>query len=164
MAVASIYAPIVSDTPISFEYAAPSVAAIERRIRKTVESLPWLVAEVDGVVVGYAYASPHRERAAYLWSVDTSVYVAERAWRRGVGRSLYEVLLGELSRLGYVSAYAGITLPNDASVALHEAVGFRSVGVFPAVGYKLGRWHDVGWWHQLLTEPPDEPVPPTAVA
>jgi phosphinothricin acetyltransferase len=120
------------------------------------------VCEVDGDVTGYAYASPHRARAAYRWSVDTSVYVGERWRRSGVGRDLYASLFSVLAAQGFVNAYAGIALPNPASVRLHEAVGFTSIGVYEGVGYKLGRWHDVGWWQRALKpapETPDEPIP-----
>lgn len=161
-AVAAIYGPIVEATAISFEAVPPDAAEMARRIAQTMESHPWLVCEVDGHVAGYAYASPHRARAAYRWSVDTSVYVAERWRRSGVGRDLYAFLFDLLAAQGLVNAYAGIALPNPASVRLHEAMGFTSIGVYEGVGYKLGRWHDVGWWQRALTpapEAPDEPIP-----
>ena len=160
-AVQGIYAPIVTSTAISFEYEVPSIEDMEQRISAITRSLPWLVAEIDRTVAGYAYAASHRDRAAYGWSVDTSVYVSERSRGSGVGRLLYARLFDELISAGYVSAYAGITLPNEASVGLHEACGFRRVGVFPQVGYKLGRWHDVGWWHRPLTDPRANVAPPT---
>ena len=117
--------------------------------------------EQDGVL-GYAYAAKHRDRAAYRWSVDVSVYIAERHRGQGIGRRLYEGLFADLADLGYVMAFAGITLPNPASVGLHEAVGFRPLGVFSSVGYKHGRWHDVGWWQRPLRDAPTEPEPPRA--
>jgi len=160
--VLAIYAPVVRETTISFEYEPPSVEEMSDRIASTLESHPWLVAESDGQVVGYAYASAHRQRAAYAWSVDTSVYIAD-TWRaRGVGRALYDELLDRLTHQGYVNAYAGIALPNDASVALHEACGFTYVGVFPSVGFKFGAWHDVGWWHCRLADGPGAPEAPRA--
>ena len=155
-----IYAPIVSDTAISFELVPPSVEEMGERIETTVANLPWLVAEVEQNIVGYAYASRHRERAAYQWSVDVSVYVNENARRQGVARALYRALLDILTELGYCTAFAGIALPNDASVGFHEAIGFRPVGVYRSVGYKLGTWHDVGWWQRALREYPSNPVPP----
>jgi phosphinothricin acetyltransferase len=118
------------------------------------------VAESGESVFGYAYGSAHRARAAYRWSVDTSVYVASAWQRQGVGRALYATLMERLAALGYVNAFAGITVPNPASVALHESVGFTPVGVFRSVGYKLGAWRDVGWWALQLTEPPPEPDEP----
>jgi L-amino acid N-acyltransferase YncA len=147
-AIQAIYAPVVRDTAISFETAAPSAHDMAARMAGAGNgpTLPWLVAERHGRVVGYAYAGRHHERGAYRWSVDTSIYVAGAARGSGVGRALYQRLLPVLTELNYASAYAGIALPNPASVGLHEAVGFRRIGVFPRVGYKLGRWHDVGWW------------------
>lgn len=163
-AIAAIYAPVVRDTPISFELEPPDAAAMRQRVLDTLERRPWLVCEREGEVVGYAYAASHRERAAYQWCVETSVYIAESARRQGVGRTLYAALLPLLARQGYVHAYAGITLPNPASVGLHEALGFRPIGVYQAIGFKLGAWHDVGWWDltlpaRALPEQPAAPVP-----
>lgn len=160
-AIAAIYGPIVSDTAISFELDPPSVAEMRARIENILQRLPWLVSLDElGLVNGYVYASKHRERAAYRWSVDTAAYVREDSRGRGVGRRLYQALLDELTCLGYFQAFAGITLPNAASVGLHEAVGFRPLGAYRRVGYKLGSWHDVGWWQKSLREPVDEPPPP----
>jgi phosphinothricin acetyltransferase len=164
--VQAIYAPYVAATPISFELVPPAVEEMARRIEDTLAALPWLVLDEGAGVVGYAYASAHRTRAAYRWSVDVSVYVAEAAHRRGVGRALYGTLLRLLVLQGYYQAYAGITLPNRASVALHEALGFRPLAVYQAVGWKLGAWHDVGWWHRPLKPldaSPGEPLPLYAV-
>ena len=159
--VQSIYAPIVANTPISFETEVPGIDEMRRRITTTLEHLPWLVA-VDnaGRVSGYVYASRHRERAAYRWSVDVTVYVREDCRGRGIGRRLYEQLFEMLQTLGYCQAFAGITLPNEGSVALHESVGFNHVGVYRNVGYKHSAWQDVGWWQKVLqsTTPPIEPV------
>jgi L-amino acid N-acyltransferase YncA len=159
-AVQAIYAPVVQETAISFELTPPSVAEMARRIEETLLRYPWLVLERDGAVAGYVYAGAHRSRPAYRWSVDTTVYVDAKARRTGVGRALYTSLIRLLALQGFVSAYAGITLPNPGSVALHEAVGFRPVGVYRAVGWKLGAWRDVGWWHLLLQPPPAHPAPP----
>lgn len=150
-AVAAIYAPIVQHTAISFETEPPDAAEMRSRIKKTLALLPWLVAEDEaGHVCGYAYASKHRERAAYQWSVDTTVYVREDQRGRGVGRALYGQLLPLLASLGYCQAFAGIALPNAGSVALHEAVGFVALGVYRDVGFKQGQWRDVGWWQKTL--------------
>lgn len=159
-AIATVYAPYVTDSVISFEYDPPDGAEIARRMAvKPV--LPWLVAERDGGIVGYAYASAHRARAAYRWGADVSVYLVERERGRGTGRLLYVRLFELLRGLGYVAAYAGITSPNPASVGLHESMGFRPVGVYERVGYKHGRWHDVGWWQLALVEaPPADPAEP----
>jgi phosphinothricin acetyltransferase len=157
-----IYAPIVSETPTSFETEVPSIGEFERRIETTTRVYPWLVAENGGRVVGYAYARRHRSRPAYRWSVEVSVFVAETARRRGSGRVLYSALIDILKRQGFYNAYAGIALPNPASVAFHESMGFVPVGVYQKAGYKLNRWHDVGWWALRLGddgEPPSDPVP-----
>lgn len=165
-AVAGVYRPFVESTPISFETEPPDEGQMRRRIQETVRAHPWLVYESDGVVVGYAYATQHRARAAYRWSVDTAVYIDGAHHRRGIGRGLYASLFGILAAQGYVNAYAGVTLPNPASVSLHEAVGFRPVGIYREVGHKFGAWHDVGWW-QLALRPrsaePEEPAPLAAV-
>lgn len=159
--IPAIYRPVVEKTPISFETEAPSRDAIRRRIRATVRERPWLVCDLDGDVAGYAYASPHRSREAYRWSVDASVYVVPAFRRRGVARALYTALFGALRVQGYVNVYAGTTLPNPASVALHESFGFQPVGTYRGVGYKLGAWHDVAWWQLRLRkeQAPGEVVP-----
>ena len=149
-AMAEIYRPIVASTPISFEVEPPDHQEFERRIEKTLTGYPWLVCEYGGRVTGYAYASRHRERSAYQWSVDTSVYVHSHFRRRGIGQALYISLLRILSAQGYYNAYAGITLPNPGSVGLHESVGFKPLCIYRNVGYKLGAWYDVGWWELAL--------------
>lgn len=163
-ACAAIYAPHVEGSAVSFEEHPPGIAEMGARIRRIGASHPWLVAERDGEVVGYAYGCPHRERPAYRWSADVSVYVASGSARQGHGRALYEELLARLRRQRFRMACAGITLPNPASVALHEALGFVPVGVFREIGWKDGAWRDVGWYQLELTaptvEPPPEPLPP----
>jgi phosphinothricin acetyltransferase len=156
--VADIYRPAVEGSYISFEETAPEADEMAERMRRVLARMPWLVAEAEsGLVVGYAYASPHRERAAYRWSVDISVYV-DPAWHgRGIGRQLYDELLDQLRGQGFVNVYAGVTLPNPASVALHEAIGMTRVGVYRRVGYKLGEWRDVAWYELRLTEPDSDP-------
>jgi len=163
---AAIYAPFVLDTAVSFEESPPDAAEMAVRMAELGQMYPWLVAELeDGSLAGYAYAAPHRARAAYRWSVDVTVYVADGARRRGVGRALYGALLPLLARQGFRVACAGITLPNEASVALHEALGFELVGVHRGIGWKAGAWRDVGWWQaELAPAPrgrPAEPLPPT---
>ena len=158
--IAEIYAPIVQNTVISFEVEAPTPDEMRLRIEGTLERYPWLVCERRGRVLGYAYAGAHGSRVAYQWSVDVSVYVHEEAHRTGVGRALYTSLFAALDLQGFYNAYAGATLPNPASVGLHEAVGFRPVGVYRGVGYKLGAWHDVVWWHLPLRERVADPDPP----
>jgi L-amino acid N-acyltransferase YncA len=139
---------------VSFEADPPSVAEMAERIRA---AHAWLVAERDGQVVGYAYATAHRARAAYRWTAEVSAYVDPRAQRTGVGRALYGELLRELRAAGFRLAVAGITLPNDASVRLHESIGFEPVGVYRNIGWKAGAWWDVGWWQLDLGEPGGDP-------
>lgn len=162
-AVHAIYAPIVRDTIISFEYEPPAMDEMCRRIARTLIRYPWLIYERDGEVLGYAYASQHSERAAYQWSVNVSVYVSADARRMGVGRALYRQLFALLRVQGFVNVYAGITLPNAASVGLHEAMGMTPIGVYHRVGYKFGAWHDVGWWEMVLGERPALPQPALSV-
>ena len=157
--VLAIYAPFCA-TPVSFEEEPPSLDEMRRRIARTLERWPWLVCADGAEVLGYVYASPHRERAAYRWSVEVTAYVAAGQRRRGVGRALYTSLFRLLEWQGYCNAFAGITLPNPASVGLHEALGFRPIGVYRHVGYKCGAWHDVGWWQRELRPPEPEPPPP----
>jgi phosphinothricin acetyltransferase len=161
-----IYAPHVEETAVSFATEVPSVTALESKIRKTLPAHPWIVSEDDGDVVGYAYAGPLRERDAYQWTVELSVYVAESAQRAGVGKRLYETLLELLEAQGFASAYGVVTLPNPPSVALHEKLGFEKVGHFDDVGYKHDAWHDVGWWRIRLSDPaaPEPPRPIDAVS
>ena len=164
-AIAGIYRPIVATTAISFELTVPSVEEMKQRILNYVQFAPWLVFDgSDRRVLGYAYASKHRERMAYQWSVDMAIYVDSTQRRRGIGRALYTSLAALLRLQGFYVAHAGITLPNAASVALHESVGFRPVGVYRGVGYKLGTWHDVGWWQLSLRERAGEPTPPRSIA
>ncbi len=164
--IAGIYAPYVTDTAITFDEAAADAAAMSRKIRAILATHPFLVAQLGQRVVGYAYASEFRPRASFRWAVEVTVYVSREHHRRGIGRALYDVLLPMLSRQGFVSAYAVITLPGLASVALHEKFGFTRAGVLQAAGFKLGTWHDVGYWQRQLNEPttnPREPAPPMDV-
>ena len=150
-ACAAIYAPFVLESWVSFETEPPDAAEMVRRIAAYDASHGWLVAQADdGRVAGYAYGSPHRARAAYATSCDTGIYVDPACARQGVGRALYGALIPLLAAGGYHAAFAGIALPNPASIALHEAMGFTPVGVYREVGWKMGGWRDVGWWQRLL--------------
>jgi L-amino acid N-acyltransferase YncA len=163
--IAAIYAPFCLDTAVSFETVAPDLATMRERILAAGERYPWLVAVSEtGDVLGYAYASKHRERAAYRWSIDFTVYLAPAAKRRGIGTTLYRALTKICQCLGYYRAFAGITLPNEASVRLHEKVGFRPIGIYQRVGFKLGKWHDVGWWSLDLAPERDSPGEPRLIA
>jgi phosphinothricin acetyltransferase len=165
-AIQAIYAPFCEQSSTSFELVAPSVAQIAERIGKVSVQYPWLVCEVDGHVGGYVYASQFRERAAYRWCVDVTVYLAERFRRRGIGSALYTALFAMLREQNYFKAYAGVTLPNPGSVRIHESLGFTPLAVYRNVGYKFGRWHDVGWWEldlQPAIPTPPEPRPITSI-
>lgn len=163
-ACAAIYAPSVEESIISFEERAPDAAEMAARISRVSLTHPWLVAEEGGEVVGYAYAGRFKERPVYRWSAGVSVYVAAGRTGQGLGRALYEELFARLRRQGFYVACAGITLPNAASVALHEHLGFVAAGVTRRIGWKRGAWRDVGWW-QLELLPvtdgaPADPRPP----
>jgi phosphinothricin acetyltransferase len=161
-AIAGIYAPAITDGVISFELTPPDAREISRRMLVIQRQYPWLVYEESKTVLGYVYASVHNERAAYRWSVDVTAYVRGDAHRRGIGRALYSALFEILVLQGYRTACAGVTLPNTASVEMHAAMRFKEVGVYHGVGYKFGKWHDVGWYERSLAEhvlDPPEPVP-----
>jgi len=163
--IAAVYRPYVTDAATSFELEPTDAPEMARRIETELALAPWLVCEAPGGgLAGYAYASGHRARAAYQWSADVSIYVRAAHHRRGVGRALYGTLFSLLRLQGFCAAHAGITLPNASSVGLHEALGFRLVGVYPAVGWKLGAWHDVGWWQLPLRERVAPPGPRLSMA
>jgi len=161
--ILEIYAPSVEDSFISFELEVPTVEEMRGRIEKTLRTYPWIVAERDGVIVGYAYASQHRDRLAYQWSVDFACYVHPDARGLGVGTALYRLLQKVLKRQGFQSGYAGIALPNPASVRLHESVGFTKCGEYREVGYKMGAWRDTVWLQCRIGDAPADPPMPTAL-
>jgi phosphinothricin acetyltransferase len=157
-----IYRPYVTESAVSFELEPPSITEFSRRVSRTLERTPWLLCEIGATIAGYAYASPHRERAAYQWCVEVSAYVRPDFRRAGVARALYEALFRVLMLQGFVNAYAGITLPNEPSARFHEALGFRPVGIYHQIGFKLDRWHDVAWYERALLPhqlPTGAPVP-----
>lgn len=159
-AIAAIYRPYCEESAVSFEQVAPTAVEMARRIATVTTQRPWIVLEDNGTVVGYAYAGAHHERWAYRWSVNTAIYISAAQQRRGAGRALYVTLFDLLRHLGYYRAAAGITLPNEASVGLHAALGFTLVGVYRDIGYKLGAWRDVAWYEaviQPLVADPQEP-------
>lgn len=160
--IAEIYMPYVESLSVSFEQRAPSPKEMARRIESVLETYPWLIAESDGEIVGYAYASRFRERWAYRFAVETAIYIASHRQREGIGRQLYMALIRTLSAQGYTQALATIALPNEGSIDMHEAVGFRRAGVWRGVGFKHGEWRDVGLWQRplaLMEDVPDEPKP-----
>lgn len=148
--IAAIYCPIVEDTVISFESDPPDSDEMTRRIAATLKNHEWLVAESDGAIRGYAYASVFNERHAYRYSTATTLYMHPIYQRQGIGRNLYMALFESLASLGFHRAYAGISLPNDASVALHQSLGFEQVGVFKEAGFKFDQWHDVAWLQRAV--------------
>lgn len=154
-ACAAIYAPHVEGSAVSFEERAPDAAELAARIERYGASHAWLVAERGGEVVGYAYGTAFSERAAYRWSVNVSIYIDADARGEGVGRALYEALFERLRERGFRMAVAGITLPNEASVGLHEALGFERTGINREIGFKEGAWRDVGWFQLELAPTPD---------
>jgi L-amino acid N-acyltransferase YncA len=163
-AFAEIYSPYVTESLVSFEEEPPSAQEMERRVRTILAYAPWLVASSGDEIAGYAYASHHRNRAGYRWAVDVSVYLRSAFQRRGIGRRLYEELFAILERQRFRRAYAGIALPNDASVALHRALGFKDVGVYRRVGWKMGRWLDVVWLQRNIgPDRDDELAPPDPI-
>ena len=162
-AIASIYGPYCESTVISFEESAPSAEEMARRVAAISATRPWIVLESYDGLIGYAYASSHHERAAYRWSVSTAIYISRNHHRRGAGRALYTTLFALLRVLGYRQATAGITLPNPASVALHAAFGFAPVGVYRDIGYKMGGWHDVGWYQAPIQPLQPEPAEPRSI-
>lgn len=155
--IRALYAPFVESTPVSFEIEVPPLSEFEHELEKPI--YPWVVVERDGEVIGYAKSSRFHPRAAYAWSVEVSIYVGEAARGSGVGKRLMTELLDRLAEQGYVNAFAGSTLPNDASVGLFESLGFERIAVQRKVGFKLGTWHDVGWWQKTLTDYPTPPPP-----
>ncbi len=164
--IREIYAPVVEQTAISFEIVVPTHDELTQRLADTMPQYPWLVAADDAVnqqILGYAYGHRFAQRAAYAWSVETSIYVRDTARGQGVGTTLYGALLALLAAQGYQQAFAGITLPNRASVGLHEAMGFRRIGTYHDVGFKFDTWHDVGWWQRGLTDGREAPRTPARV-
>ena len=158
--ILDIYAPYVRSTAFTFESEVPSVEEFTKRIENYLQKFPWIVCTVNNKIVAYAYASTHRERTAYQWTCESSVYVGENFRARGIGKEIYQVLFHILKHQGIRNVYAGITLPNDASVALHEKCGFEHFATYDHIGYKLGTWQKVGWWRLLINSLDKEPSPP----
>jgi L-amino acid N-acyltransferase YncA len=163
-AILSIYGPICETSPITFETRSPTREEMEDRIEKITKFHPWLVVERAGQILGYAYAGPHRERAAYRWAIDVAVYIHPDARRTGVGTGLYLALFELVRAQGFYRVYAGITLPNPGSMRLHQQMGFAPVGTYHGVGYKSGKWHDVQWLEAILRSGAGEPVEPVSIS
>jgi phosphinothricin acetyltransferase len=159
-ALLHIYRPFVVNSAASFETSAPSVDEFAARVTAYSQKCPWIVADAGGIIAGYAYANKHREREAYQWSVETSVYVHPAFYRQRVATLLYSTLFNLLKEQGFVNAHAGIVLPNAASINLHALFGFTEIGVYKNVGFKLGAWHDVMWMAKPINEiTPNPPEP-----
>jgi phosphinothricin acetyltransferase len=159
-AVLNIYKPYIESTSITFETSVPSVDEFAARIESYTEKYPWLIAEDSGNVIGYAYASKHRERDAYQWCVESSVYVLEKYHRSGIAMKLYNSLFSILKECGYVNVYAGITLPNPKSYTFHKKMGFEDIGVYKNIGYKFDKWHDVAWLVKTINDHSANPAAP----
>lgn len=158
-ALLSIYAPYVKKTAITFEYEVPTVAEFCSRITSTLKRYPYLAAVRNNSIIGYAYASPFKERSAYDWAVETSVYVSEEARRTGAGTLLYDALESILMRQNIINVNACIAYPNPGSITFHEKLGYQTVGHFTRCGYKLGQWWDMVWMEKMLRPHPDVPEP-----
>ena len=158
-ALLSIYAPYVEKTAVTFEYTVPSPEEFQTRVAHTLDRYPYLVAERNREIIGYAYASAFKERAAYDWAVETSVYVSEDARRTGAGSILYKALENYLKRQNVINVNACIAYPNPGSIAFHEKHGYRIVGHFTKCGYKLGQWWDMVWMEKMLGPHPEQPEP-----
>jgi L-amino acid N-acyltransferase YncA len=158
--ILKIYAPYIENTSYTFETEVPAIDAFKDRINSYLENWPWLVCDIDGVIAGYAYGAKHRERTAYQWSIESSVYVHDDYQRIGVAKALYTALIDVLKLQGFRNLYAVVNLPNDKSVAFHEKLGFEYFATYKNVGYKLGKWKNVGWWQLQLNEYSREPELP----
>jgi L-amino acid N-acyltransferase YncA len=159
--ILEIYTPVINTTAISFEETPPSVADMAKRIEKILEKHPWIVAvDKNEKILGYAYASPYRDRAAYKWASEVSIYIRDTHQKLGLGKSLYEKLFHIMKKQNIYKSYALIALPNTGSIALHEKMGFQYLCIFKNVGYKLGKWHDVGWWEKTLSRSANAPSEP----
>lgn len=154
----AIYAPYVEETSISFEYVVPSVEEFKKRIENTLKNYPYIVAETDGKILGYAYASRFKERAAYTWGVETSIYVKRDNRQGGIGRILYETLEEILMKQNVLNINACITYPNPDSIAFHERMGFKKTAHFHKCGYKLGEWHDMIWMEKFVGKHSEDPM------
>lgn len=159
-AILEIYTPYILNTAVTFETDIPTTGSFEERIKHYTEKWPWIVYEVEGKIAGYAYATRHRERTAYQWCVESSVYVHDKFLRAGIATKLYNALFEILKLQGFINVYAGITLPNDRSVAFHERSGFENFVYYKNVGYKSGEWRTVGWWRKEIIDCEKQPSTP----
>lgn len=161
--VLDIYKPFVINTIISFEYEAPSVDEFLQRIQNNILEYPWLVCQHGNKIIGYAYASKHRQRKAYQWSCESTVYLAPEFQNKGIARILYKTLFSILKMQGYFNVYAGISLPNQKSVGFHQSFGFKKIGIYKKTGFKFGKWHDVAWFYFHLEKHIGNPPEPKTI-
>ena len=161
--ILSMYDYYINNTAITFETSTPDIESFTERIEHISSFYPWLVYENEAKILGYAYASQHRQRSSYRWSVDVTVYIHQSAHGKGIGSQLYEQLLSLLQKQGFYNAYAGITLPNEKSIALHEKFGFVKIGQYNRVGYKINKWWNVGWWECEINVKPECPEEPKEI-
>src|SRR5580693_5182462 len=162
--VLGIYKPYVLDSIISFEYEAPTLEEFLQRVKAVTSEYPWLVCLMGDKIVGYAYASKHRDRTAYQWSVDSAIYLSPAVQRKGIARILYESLFSILRLQGYFNVYAGISLPNEKSVGFHEKIGFEEIGIYKKTGFKHGSWHNTAWYQLHLTDHKENPPIPKKIS
>lgn len=162
--ILDIYAPFIINTAVSFETEVPSEREMQNRITNCLQNYPWIVCVIDGRIAAYVYASRHREREAYQWCCESSVYVHDDFKGRGIGKKLYRLLFEVLKLQGFRNVYAGIALPNDASVNLHTKCGFTQFATYENIGYKLGSWHTVGWWKLQINSYDLNPPPPLKIS
>ncbi|MBC7948446.1 MAG: N-acetyltransferase [Chitinophagaceae bacterium] len=158
--ILAIYAPYIANTSFTFEAEVPTIDSLAKRIQRYLQTWPWLVCEIDGIIAGYAYASRYRERVGYQWCVECSVYIHDNYMRAGIGKALYTPLMSLLQKQGYRNVYAVINLPNEKSVRFHESCGFTWFATYENVGYKLGKWKNVGWWQLIINPYGDDPPAP----
>jgi L-amino acid N-acyltransferase YncA len=158
--ILAIYAPYIEQTSFTFETETPSVEAFAERIKSYLQNWPWLVCEINGLIAGYAYATRYRERTAYQWCTESSIYIHDDFQKKNIGFALYNGLFKILEKQGFRNVYAVINLPNEKSVAFHEKCGFKYFATYEKVGYKLGKWKNVGWWQLILNQYDMEPTAP----
>ena len=158
--IRQIYAPSIESAAISFETEVPSAEEMQSRIQTILQKFPWIVCTIDGKIAGYVYASKHRDREAYQWSCECSIYMNNAFKGKGIGKELYKLLFEILKLQGFRNVYAGITLPNNASIYIHERCGFKHFATYENIGYKFGNWHSVGWWKFQINDYHLQPPPP----
>jgi phosphinothricin acetyltransferase len=163
-AVLDVYKPFVTDTNITFEYEVPSIHEYRQRIASYTPDFPWLVSALDGKIIGFAYAGKHRDRTAYQWAAESTIYLSPEAQGKGIARVLYETLFSLLRLQGYFNVYAGVSIPNYKSVGFHLALGFDEIGIFRKIGYKHGNWHDTVWFQKHLADHIFNPPLPKKIA